>query len=257
MSPVFTPLPSLSDNYIWLAAQHGRALCIDPGEAAPVLDCLRRHALTLDQIWITHHHRDHTGGIAALKDAFPECRVYGGADIAEADIVLREGSRTAWRDVCAEVWHTPGHTEGHLVYLVRLPDDGRLHVFTGDTLFAAGCGRVFPPCTAQSLHRSLQRLAALPSDTLLYPAHEYTAVNLAFVRHIEPDNPDLPAAAGRALRPPTLPVTLENERRTNPFLRTTLPHIRRRTAELSGRSLPDDAAVFAALRELKNGFQAA
>ena len=246
-----TPIPALSDNYIWLLSDGLNAACVDPAEAAPVLDYLHARGLVLTQIWITHHHRDHTGGIAELKRRFPACTVCGNGDIAEADETVGEGSKIRFAGRHADVWHIPGHTDRHLAYLLH--DAGRLHVFCGDTLFSAGCGRVFTG-TPEELAASCRRLAALPPDTLVYPAHEYTAANLAFAAHIEPDNADTARARREAAHTPTLPVTLAHERRINPFLRTANPAVRRRAAELSGRELHDETAVFTALRELKNGF---
>ena len=145
----------------------------------------------------------------------------------------------------------PGHTDTHLAYLFEY--GGRLHIFCGDTLFSAGCGRVFTG-TAADLAASFDRFKALPDDTLFYPAHEYTAANLAFAAHIEPDNPAIRAAAEAARRTPTLPVSLAHEKAVNPFLRTDNPAVRRRTAELAGRAVSNSQETFAVLRELKNNF---
>ena len=249
MTYTITPLPALSDNYIWLIAGRGRAVCIDPGAAAPVLAYLQQHSLQLEHIWITHHHGDHTAGIAELLAAFPQCRVSGSSDIAAATDTVGEGSLIRWQGLDAEVWHTPGHTAGHLCYLF----DGHRHVFTGDTLFAAGCGRVFPDSRLEWLYTSLQRLAALPDSALLYPAHEYTAANLRFAEHIEPDNADIRRAT-TTLTIPSLPVSLAHEKRVNPFLRSHLPAVQARAAELSGCPAGNAEAAFILLRELKNRF---
>ena len=249
MTYTITPLPALSDNYIWLIAGRGRAVCIDPGTAEPVLEYLAARRLTLDHIWITHAHGDHTAGIAELLAAFPQCRVSGGSDIAAATATVGEGSLITWQGLDAEVWHTPGHTAGHLCYLF----DKRRHVFTGDTLFSAGCGRVFPDSRPEWLYTSLQRLAALPDSALLYPAHEYTAANLRFAEHIEPQNPDIRRAAAE-LTVPSLPVSLAHEKRVNPFLRSHLPAVQTRAAELSGCPAGNAEAAFILLRELKNHF---
>ena len=172
------PIPAFNDNYIWLAATDNGAMCVDPGDAAPVLAWLAEHNLPLQQIWLTHHHHDHIGGVAALKAAYPEVQVYGAADeITEVTDPVGEGSQVAFGGYTADVWAVPGHTSGHLAYLWQLPQG--LQVFCGDTLFSAGCGRVFTGTAAQ-LFASLSRLASLPSDTLFYPAHEYTASNLRF-----------------------------------------------------------------------------
>ncbi|MFC3874186.1 hydroxyacylglutathione hydrolase [Neisseria musculi] len=245
------PVAALDDNYIWTVSRNGQAVCIDPGEAGPVLDYLHRHGLSLAEIWITHHHHDHTGGIAGLKQVFPQCTVYGNRDIAAADRYAGEGVQWLFGGCRVEVWHTPGHTAGHLSYLLH--DAEGLHVFCGDTLFSAGCGRVF--CgTAGQLYVSLQRYAGLPGHTLFYPAHEYTAANLRFAACVEPDNPAVRTARAAAEHMPTLPVSLAHELRINPFLRTGGRQVAQKAAEYSGGKLADGAAVFAALREWKNRF---
>lgn len=244
-----TPVPALSDNYIWLIEGEGRAVCIDPGEAAPVAAFLSRRRLELAQIWITHGHRDHTGGIAALKQQYPQCRVYGNTDIALADGHVGEGAHLTFCGRRAEVWATPGHTAAHLSYLLH--SGGGLHVFCGDTLFSAGCGRVFDGTAAQ-LAASLQRYKQLPAAALFYPAHEYTAANLRFAADIEPDNAAIRAAAAAAVHTPTLPVSLARELEINPFLRTEHPQVAARAAAFCGADTADGTAVFAALREMKN-----
>lgn len=245
-----TALPALNDNYIWLIEHEGQALCIDPGDAAPVLAHLQAHNLTLTHIWLTHHHDDHTGGVADLRQ-LTGAEVYGGSDIARTQHTVAEGSRLSFGGMAADVHATTGHTSGHLSYFLH--HNGRVHVFCGDTLFSGGCGRVFTG-TVQQLAASLHLFNSLPEDTLFYPAHEYTASNLRFAAHIEPDNTDIQAALQQSAHTPTLPVSLAHERRINPFLRTTLPHIAARAEALCGRELADADAVFAALRELKNGF---
>lgn len=245
-----TALPALNDNYIWLIEHEGQALCIDPGDAAPVLQYLQTHKLTLTQIWITHHHHDYTGGVADLR-RHTRAEVYGGSDIARTQHTVADGSRLTFGSMTAEVHATPGHTDGHLSYFLH--HDNRLHVFCGDTLFSGGCGRVFTG-TVQQLAASLRLFNRLPEDTLFYPAHEYTASNLKFAAHIEPDNADIQTALQQSAHTPTLPVSLARERRINPFLRTALPHVAARTETLCGHKLADADAVFAALRELKNGF---
>ena len=246
------PLAALNDNYIWLIENGQQAVCIDPGDAVPVIDYLCAHNLTLVQIWITHAHADHTAGVLQLKQAFPRCRVFGNSDIAQVDEIVGEGATIKFSDGLAEVWAIPGHTATHLGYLWR-PNDGSLHVFCGDTLFSAGCGRVFTGTMTQ-LFTSLQRFNQLPNNTFFYPAHEYTATNLNFAAHIEPENKDVEAAAANAFNTPTLPVTLAHERRINPFLRTSYMLVINRTEELCGKQLKSEEAVFTTLRELKNQF---
>lgn len=245
-----TPLAAFNDNYIWLIDNGRDAVCIDPGDAAPVLDFLQRQHLDLRQIWITHHHGDHTAGIAALRRAFPDCAVYGGRDIEGRTHEASDGSEIAFADGTALVRHTPGHTANHLSYVWR--QGGKTHVFCGDTLFSAGCGRVFTGTAAQ-LYRSLQAFAALPDDTLFYPAHEYTAANLRFAAAVEPDNADIARALNAAADTPTLPVTLAHEKRINPFLRTAEAAVRQ-AAVKQGAADDGGVAVFTALREWKNRF---
>ncbi|MBH5328979.1 hydroxyacylglutathione hydrolase [Eikenella sp. S3360] len=245
------PIPALADNYIWLLHQGSEAVCIDPGEAAPVLGYLKNHNLSLRQIWVTHHHDDHTGGLAELRRHFPDCAVYGNRDIPEATETAGEGSHWPLWQGQVRVWHTPGHTDSHLSYLLQ--DNDQLHVFCGDTLFSAGCGRVFTGTIGQ-LFASLQRFNRLPEHTLFYPAHEYTAANLRFAAHIELHNPAIARSLQAAANIPTLPVSLAHERQINPFLRTADFQVAARAAELSGQTLANEEQVFAALRELKNRF---
>ncbi|UOO82926.1 hydroxyacylglutathione hydrolase [Uruburuella testudinis] len=249
--PKITPIAAFNDNYIWLIEANGRAVCVDPGDAEPVSAYLHQHNLQLAQIWITHHHHDHTGGLAALKAAYPDCIVYGNSDIAGATVAAGEGVQIEFAGMHAGVWHTPGHTDQHISYLLHTSSG--LHVFCGDTLFSAGCGRVFTG-TVEQLFASLQRYNSLPQDTLFYPAHEYTAANLRFAAHIEPDNTDIQTALAQAAHTPTLPVTLAHERRINPFLRTAEAAVYRRVGGLTGRQPADETAVFADLRMLKNHF---
>lgn len=249
--PTITPIPAFDDNYIWLIQENNRAAVIDPGQAEPVFNYLREHALQLEQIWITHHHNDHTGGIAALKTAFPDVQIYGASDIQAATHRMQEGDTIQWHSIQAEVWHTAGHTENHLCYLAHI--SGSLHVFCGDTLFSAGCGRAFTQ-RPDWLYHSLTRLDTLPENTLFYPAHEYTAGNLRFAAAVEPENRDIQAALTAAHNTPTLPVTLAHERRINPFLRTRIAAVQNSASAFSGSLNNSEEAVFTALREWKNQF---
>ncbi|MCP2039855.1 hydroxyacylglutathione hydrolase [Neisseria sp. HSC-16F19] len=242
-------LPAFDDNYIWLLQHGGQTVCVDPGDAAPVRAYLAQHGLQLNAVWLTHHHGDHTGGVAELKQQFPDCTVYGHAGL-DADIRVGEGSHWQWQGAEVTVWHVPGHTARHVVYILK--QGQQTHVFCGDTLFSAGCGRVFDG-TAADLYRSLMRLNTLPENTLFYPAHEYTASNLRFAQAVEPDNADVAAAVEAAAHTPTLPVTLAHERRINPFLRVHLPAVQA-AARQQDAAAADGAAVFAALRQWKNIF---
>ncbi|XXQ69065.1 hydroxyacylglutathione hydrolase [Neisseriaceae bacterium B1] len=249
--PTITPIPAFDDNYIWLIQQDNRAVVIDPGQAEPVLNYLRAHNLQLEQIWITHHHGDHTSGIAALKNAFPNAEIFGASDIQAATQTVQEGDNIQWHNIEAQVWHTAGHTENHLCFLTDI--SGSLHVFCGDTLFSAGCGRAFTQ-RPDWLYHSLTRLNTLPENTLFYPAHEYTANNLRFAAAVEPENRDIQAALENAKNTPTLPVSLAHERKINPFLRTHITQVQHSATEFSSSLKNSEEAVFIALREWKNQF---
>jgi hydroxyacylglutathione hydrolase len=256
-----TPLPAFADNYLWLLERDGRAAVVDPGDAGPVLGALDRRGLALDAILVTHHHPDHIGGIAQLQ-ARHRVPVYGPA--AEAVAIgtlthrLHEGDRVPLDALGVEftVWEVPGHTLGHIAYVA----DRAGLVLCGDTLFSAGCGRLFEG-TPEQLHASLARLAALPEDTRVYCTHEYTLANLAFAAAVEPDRTTVgeEVARVRALRAagaPSLPTTIGHERRINPFLRVTDPRVAAAARRQSGQALATPAEVFAALRRWKDGFRA-
>ncbi|HRP98321.1 MAG TPA: hydroxyacylglutathione hydrolase [Rhodocyclaceae bacterium] len=249
------PLPAFQDNYIWLARVGNHAAIVDPGDAAVVERYLAEEGLTLTAILVTHHHPDHIGGLAALV-AERDIPVYGPA-VEPIDGVtqrVRDGDAIALaeQDLRFTVLEVPGHTRTHVAYLAP----GIL--FCGDTLFSAGCGRLLGGTAAQ-LHASLQRLAGLPDETAVYCTHEYTLANLAFACAAEPDNPDRDAwlARCRALRAegrPTLPSTIGDERRINPFLRTDRSEVIESVTRHSGERPADELACFAALRGWKDHF---
>lgn len=260
----FTPVPGFVDNYFWLLQRERRAVVVDPGDARPVLRALDDRGLALTAIVVTHHHPDHVGGIAELLRGHP-VPVFGPR--AEAGTIpglthlLAEGDRVALPglDVELEVWEVPGHTLGHIAYVSRAP--GMEFVLCGDTLFKAGCGRLFEG-TPQQMHRSLSRLAALPPQTAVYCTHEYTLANLQFAAAVEPGNrvvadeiARVRELRGRGL--PSLPSTIAVERHTNPFLRCAQAPVRASAARHGATSLDTDESVFAALRRWKDGFRAA
>ena len=246
-------LPALRDNYIWLLDDGRQAAVVDPGEAAPVFAALAARGLELAAILVTHHHADHQGGIPDLLAAWPEIEVFAPASetIVACTRPLAGGETIRVLATEFEVLAVPGHTRGHLAYY----SPGRL--FCGDTLFGAGCGRLFEGTPAQ-MAGSLARLAALPASTAIYPAHEYTETNLRFAAQVEPDNPAIGqraarVAALRAAGQPSLPSTLADELATNPFLRSNAPGIVR-SALANGAEDDSPIAVFAAIRRLRNGF---
>ncbi|TFY98539.1 hydroxyacylglutathione hydrolase [Ramlibacter rhizophilus] len=253
------PLPAFQDNYLWLLQDGQRALVVDPGEAAPVFTGLRQAAAQLEAILVTHHHADHTGGVAALREA-TGAPVFGPA----AEAIPQPATALAHGDACTalglsfQVIAVPGHTAGHIAYYT--PDvDGQPLLFCGDTLFSGGCGRLFEGTPAQML-QSLDTLAALPGTTRVCCAHEYTLSNLRFARAVEPDNEDLAryqqhCEALRAAGQPTLPSTLAQERAINPFLRTREPAVIRAAHAYNGAHENDEVAVFAAIRQWKNEFR--
>lgn len=248
-------IPAFDDNYIWcLRDAEGRALIVDPGQAAPALNVLSDgpapHA-----ILITHHHGDHVGGVAELQARWPDVPVYAPQDtrLSGAFHQVFDGQMLdigPWRFKALAV---PGHTRSHIAYA------GEGLLFCGDTLFSLGCGRMFEGTAAQ-MYASLQRLAALPDSTRVCCAHEYTLSNAAFALAVEPNNPALharlrEAKAQRASGLPTLPALLADERACNPFLRCEVQPVREAAQRHSGQSLDCASAVFAALRAWKDGFR--
>lgn len=251
-----TPVCAFADNYIWVLHDTRHAVAIDPGEAAPLLDFLAREQLTLHAIWVTHLHHDHIGGIEALCQRWPQARVYGpNGTPCLSDPVMDGSLADGLPGLPAEVWEVPGHTANHVAY------HAGQYLFCGDTLFGAGCGRVFDGSIEQ-LHASLQRIARLPDDTLLCPAHEYTLSNLQFALTVEPGNADLHARwqadqARREQGVPTVPTLLAAERATNPFLRCHLPAVVQAAQQHAAGTTTESVAIFATLRAWKNDFRAA
>jgi hydroxyacylglutathione hydrolase len=252
------PLPAFDDNYIWMLHDGQQALVVDPGDARPVADALQRAGLQLQAILVTHHHGDHTGGIDALRDA-TGATVYGPAseDIPKPLTPLRGGQTIAAVGMEFQVMDVPGHTAGHIAFYC--PDmDGTPLLFCGDTLFSAGCGRLFEGTPAQML-ASLNSLAALPATTRVCCTHEYTLSNLKFALEIEPDNTALVAynAHCQSLRAqglPTLPSSIAIEKSINPFLRTTVPSVISAARNFDAAGV-DASGAFATLRQWKNQYR--
>ena len=237
------------------------AIVVDPGDAQPVFDALARDKLQLAAILVTHHHPDHTGGVAALHAA-TGAPVFGPARerIPEPFTPLSQGDVAEVLGMRFTVIDVPGHTAGHIAYFLAGSQEQAPLLFCGDTLFSGGCGRLFEGTPAQML-ASLDALAALPGDTCVCCAHEYTLANLRFAQAVEPGNADLTQYTARceslrAQGQPTLPSQLATERRINPFLRSreaTVLRAVREHAELSANAA--EADVFAALRQWKNDFR--
>jgi hydroxyacylglutathione hydrolase len=254
-----SPVRAFSDNYLWLIRtpdDRGAALVVDPGDARPVEAALEQNRLSLRGILVTHHHPDHVGGVQALA-ARHDAIVFGPARERMPCEVrpLDDGDVVSLADLGLEfrVMAVPGHTLGHVAYY------GHGALFCGDTLFSAGCGRLFEGTPRQML-ASLDRIAALPDATRIYCAHEYTLGNLRFAATVEPGNADIleTLEAVRELRSRdaiTLPTTLGVERRINPFLRCRLPGVRAAAESRAGSALAEPAEVFAVIRSWKDEFR--
>ena len=236
------PVPAFADNYLWLVhdSDSGKTAVVDPGDPAPVLAEAERRGWRIDTILNTHWHPDHTGGNLAIKEA-TGAKIIGPAGengrVPGLDMPLKEGDRIWLGGHEAEVWEVPGHTLGHIAYILR---QDRV-AFVGDTLFAMGCGRLFEG-TPEQMHHSLGRLAGLPDDTRLYCAHEYTLSNARFAAHAFPDNEAIAdrlrhVERERSYARSTVPTTVGEERATNPFL------------------LAEDVTQFAELRAGKDNFR--
>lgn len=251
-------ISAFNDNYIWLLHNQQHAVVVDPGDAAPVLATLNALGLSLDAILITHHHHDHVGGIEVLKQHFPTAQVYGPAleSIPKIDHALRQDDNVSLPqlNLSFQVLDIPGHTAGHIAYFGYNGETPVL--FCGDTLFSGGCGRLFEGTAAQMV-ASLGKISALPPETLVCCAHEYTLSNLNWALQVEPDNAALQNyyAAAQQLRQqaqPTLPSTLALETQINPFLRTHVATVQQNAAAYAQRQALDNTDVFAQLREWKN-----
>ena len=253
-------IPAFKDNYLWLIHDGVNAAVVDPGDAGPVLAALAANNLALTAILLTHHHADHIGGVQQLLE-HASVPVFGPRNdgISTVTHPLAEGDHIRLRglELALRVLDVPGHTLGHIAYVRETP--GAHWVFCGDTMFAGGCGRVFEGTPAQ-MAASLGKLAALPGDTKVFCAHEYTVANLRFAQAVEPGNAELSKrveveAEKRARNEPTVPSTIALEKATNPFLRYGEPEIVGslvREGKLAAGAAPIEA--FAALREWKNTF---
>ncbi len=262
MTVKIRPIPAFNDNYIWLLQQdHNPKVCVvDPGDATPVLALLAAEALTLETILITHHHADHIGGVPRLREAFPEVQVYGpqSAKINCLTHTVKQDQTLRVLGIEFTVLEVPGHTLDHIAYFAPAKDSQAPILFCGDTLFAAGCGRMFEG-TAPMMLASLQKLSSLDPDTRVYCAHEYTLANLHFALAAEPSNQDLQARMDtttriRQAQKPSLPSTIAWENRTNPFLRCHKEVVAQTVAAHNHVEVQDVTATFAQLRAWKDNF---
>lgn len=248
-----TSIPALQDNYIWtLNDNRGQCLLVDPGDAVPVMAVLQQNQWQPVAILLTHHHHDHTDGVAQLKEKWPQLDVYGPKETRQkgTTTVVIEGDTVSVLGNKFDVISTPGHTSGHISFY------SSPYLFCGDTLFSAGCGRLFEG-TAKQMLASLKKLNALPADTLICCAHEYTLSNLRFAQAIWPDNSEimrhfLKIKALRAHNSNSLPSNLATERRINLFLMTQHNDLLQ-VLNLNAASY-SELQVFAELRRLKDHF---
>jgi hydroxyacylglutathione hydrolase len=259
MSIEVVPILAFSDNYIWAIREilSNQVVIVDPGSAKPVVQYLQEHGYTLSAILITHHHADHQAGIPELLKAFPATPIYGPAteSILGCTHPLKEGDSPNIPGLHQKVHiiDIPGHTAGHIAYFIE-PD----LCFCGDTLFSAGCGRLFEG-TAEQMVRSLNKLIHLGDTTKIYCGHEYTVSNLRFAGRVEADNPDIQkqyqrVTQLRAAGQPSLPSTILIEKKTNPFLRCHIPDVINAIQAHSTDCASDYISLFAALRNWKNNF---
>ncbi|GAA0828777.1 MULTISPECIES: hydroxyacylglutathione hydrolase [Marinomonas] len=254
----FIPLHAFSDNYIWIIQEKDSAhiWAVDPGDAEVVSQYCHQQQLTLSGILITHHHKDHTGGVQSLKDQF-QCPVYGPAHLSPmVTHPLQEGDTVKVFSRSFRVLETPGHTLDHLCYF---SDQATPVLFSGDTLFRGGCGRIMEG-TAEQMLAAMNTLSALPNNTLVYCTHEYTLANYRFALHLDHHNNDLietqqECQQRRDRNTVTLPSSIQIEKQTNPFLRTHVPAIVAQAAKQLGEEMAsNEIAAFSQVRRAKDTF---
>lgn len=255
MTFTISPIPVFKDNYVWTLVndKNKEALVVDPGDAVPVQHFLEKRELNLIGILLTHHHWDHTNGMKDLKKHY-QCPVVGSDNIVGITENAEDKKKINFSTfpISFQVLSIPGHTIGHVAYY------GGGMLFSGDTLFAAGCGRLFEG-TPNEMYHSLQKLASLPQETKLYCGHEYTLKNLAFACEVEPGNKQIKERIKKVealihANQPSLPSTLAEELETNPFLRCESDELRKHVAKFAGLPLNDSVETFAWLRKWKDQF---
>lgn len=253
-----TPIPAFNDNYIWaLTIPNTKEVAvIDPGDADVVNHYLQANELQLTTILVTHHHHDHTGGVTQLRQAHA-AKVYGPANSPFEDIshTLNDGNQIELLGQSLTIRAVPGHTLDHISYYCSGTTP---QVFCGDTLFLAGCGRLFEG-TPEQMHHAMAYFNSLPDNTQIYCTHEYSLANLAFAAAVEPANQQIATAIEhctqqRAANQPTLPTTIGMEKQINPFLRCHFATVKHAAETFMGTELSSEVEVFAAIREWKNQF---
>ena len=250
------PIPAFSDNYIWLVTTNEGSIVIDPGDANPVIEYLNKNKdLTLNSILLTHHHYDHSGGIEDLRKKY-DLKVFGpNNQIKSVDHRVVEGDEILVNGLVFKIIEVPGHTLDHIAFYYDGDDNPIL--FCGDTLFAAGCGRVFEG-TFDQMYESLLKLKKLPENTIVYSGHEYTTSNLMFATHVEPLNKNIRDSLSkvqelRSKNIPTLPTSIKEEKLINPFLRCDDEDLQIIMRKKFNTDL-SELNIFSALREWKDNF---
>ena len=247
------PLPAFTDNYIWLIEENGKATVVDPGDAEVVINYLKEKNLELENILITHHHFDHTGGVKQLKETH-ECIVYGPHDspFKGVEIKLKENDEISIHGSTFKIIEVPGHTLDHIAYYSKEQNT----LFCGDTLFSGGCGRIFEG-TPDQMYESLSKLSVLDLSTKIYCTHEYTQSNLNFAIKVEPGNDSLVEYKNkidekRSNNEISLPTNLKLEKNINPFLRSHVEEIKENVKDFAKINHPSDLETFTAVRSLKD-----